>query len=825
MSNIPRDKQWVAESFMLGSKSIENSILLRRYRYTSSADFKFTGSGFGMNTVLNAPPQFTPLADPRRPGLWASDDIPIISKGAKKKYFQGQGVAYSEMLDDNKQIVHIRYGVTQYLGLISFYTGFYDNNSALLARQGRASIAYYVGLIGMTIGTLWLQPFIIAGRVWNYIIGRTSSRYMTLKPTMPLFWSRATVMVNTLGANLGIIPRVMENSSMFGGAADAFGTPANNGGGEFKNELEYMEYGSRSMSYKESLKRLMPDLMNSSYSLDFQRASTQAARLNLAWEDRISAMGNFPKTKEGLLDMMGYLQIPLRKGPNPPSLEEYIRIYHGSTVGSIAERYRDGDGIGDTLETIARSGDTAALDAVNQAAKAADADPSVGGGEVTPTADTTATNTTVPVTGDVAAAAAQNATNNKSSLVATPATETNPTPLTTVPLVYKDAAERNILAGDPTVSAAAGIDSAALRERIFGARESELYTTVRGVENPPTDEAARTALAAEQAGLQQGNTERSFYQVLTGWIDGAKEAFKVGTNNGYEFISFAVNYTGEGSMSLSNSTKETTISATLKSVSGTTRDSRIALSDFKTGFAFIDGVTRLIGDVFSGAMDAVSMSGMLALAGNAFIDFPKQWDDSQVTVPTANFTIELRSPYGTPMASFLNLYTVIAPWLAGAVPLSTGTQSYTAPFVCEAYCQGAFAIRYGMITNLTIRHGVGNLGYDGKRRPLAFNIDVEIADLSAVYHASISNGMSPLNIFKRVMDDDNAFTDYLCTISGMSLADMTNSYRKLSIRMAAQLQNTLTMFTPDYIVSNFVTGTAVSQTIRRIFGPTTIAGT
>ena len=70
-----------------------------------------------------------------------------------------------------------------------------------------------------------------------------------------------------------------------------------------------------------------------------------------------------------------------------------------------------------------------------------------------------------------------------------------------------------------------------------------------------------------------------------------------------------------------------------------------------------NAAATLIGDVFSGAMDAVSMSGMMALAGNAFIDFPKQWDDSQVTVPTANFTIEARSAYGTPMASFLNLYT------------------------------------------------------------------------------------------------------------------------------------------------------------------------
>ena len=145
--------------------------------------------------------------------------------------------------------------------------------------------------------------------------------------------------------------------------------------------------------------------------------------------------------------------------------------------------------------------------------------------------------------------------------------------------------------------------------------------------------------------------------------------------------------------------------------------------------------------------------------------------------------------------------------------------------VCEAYCRGSFAIRYGMITSLTVRHATGNLGYSAAdRRPLAFDIDVEIADFSSVYHAAISNGMSPINIFKRVFDDDNAFGDYISTISGLQLDDMVNPKRKLSLRMATQIKNVQSWWSPTHIASRMA-GTTPVQTLNKLFGPSTYAGT
>ena len=152
--SIPRDLDWIQYSFLLAGERLELSAELRQYRSLSSADFKYMGSGFGEDIVINPRPQFTPFADIRRPGLWASSGNNVKSPNNISSYFIGLGRAYNTMFHDNRQLVHIRFGVTQYKGLLTFFTGFYDQSAAILARQGRASIAYYFGYVAGSIATL-----------------------------------------------------------------------------------------------------------------------------------------------------------------------------------------------------------------------------------------------------------------------------------------------------------------------------------------------------------------------------------------------------------------------------------------------------------------------------------------------------------------------------------------------------------------------------------------------------------------------------------------------------------------------------------------------
>lgn len=792
-ATLVRDVDWVQHSFMLAGERIELSKELNRFRNLSSADFKYTGTGFGQSIVINPAPQFTPFADIRRKGLWVGSGGSVKSQQGRSAYFQGMGRAYSEMIDDNRQIVHIRFGVTQFKGLISFFTGFYDNQSAMLARQGRVSLSYYFGLLAGSLATLWLQPMILAGQALNYILGRTSSKYMDLKPTMPIYWERVQVIMNNIGANLGVIPRFMDNTGAFNGNEKAFGTTGGTNGGGIK-DLQDLREGQSDEDYKGSMHRLMPDIFRKDGTLDVQWAVLQGARRQVEWNNRVSTLTTAMGTnngKESYLAIIDYLSRPVTgKDYSPLTMENYLKSYHNSVMGSLADRKLDGDNVGQMIEDAVKSGDSSKLTDLSKAS----------------TEETSNTSTAASET------AGGGGGNSGSFNTATEGT-VNQAPSET---------QASQAEGGGAVS---GISADDMTKQVFKASEREMLTVVRPVEgaSPTGDDAAALQKEMEEGGST--SVSEKYYNIVTGWLSQAGETFDLEWKNGSAFLNLGVNYTGGGSMSIANATKDTMISGTLKSVSQTSRDSRISLSDFKTGFSFIDGAVKMVGDVFSGALDAVSMSGLMALAGNAFIDFPKQWDDSTATVPTANFTIELRSFTGNLIADYLYLYTTVACLLAGATPLSTGAQSYTSPFVCEAYCRGAFAIRYGMITSLTVRHATGNLGFNAAdRRPLAFDIDVEIADFSSVYHASISNGMSPLNIFKRVFDDDNAFGDYISTISGLQLDDMVNPKRKLSIRMATQIKNVQSWWSPTHIASRMAGSTPV-QTLNKLFGPSTYIGT
>lgn len=801
-ASLIRDLDWVQHSFMLAGERIELSKELNRFRNLSSADFKYTGSGFGQSIIINPTPQFTPFADIRRKGLWIGSGGSVKSAKSRSEFFRGMGRAYSEMIDDNRQVVHIRFGVTQFKGLISFFTGFYDNQSAMLARQGRVSLAYYFGLLSTSLATLWLQPIILAGQGLNYILGRTSSKYMDLKPTMPIYWERVQVIMNNIGANLGVIPRFMTNTGAFDGNEKAFGVQNSNGkdvatGGV--KDLEDLRAGQANEDYKGHMHRIMPDIFKKDGTLDVQWAVLQGARRQVEWNNRVStlttAMGS-NNSKESYLAIIDYLSRPVTgKDFSPLTMEDYLKNYHKSVIGSVTDRFLDGDNVGDIIEKAVSSGDKDALANLSKASATTEEAP------ITDTAAADATGTDVNK-------------NNNGSFDA--ATQGN------VQQAPSETQASQTADGGGEVS---GISADELKSQVFKAPQQEMKTVVRAVEGATATGSDAAALQKELQDGETNNVAEKFYKVVTGWLGQAKETFDLEWKNGSAFLNLGVNYTGGGSMSIANATKETMIAGTLKGVSATARDSRISLSDFKTGFSFIDGATQMVGDVFSGALDAVSMSGLMALAGNAFIDFPKQWDDSTATVPTANFTIELRSFSGNMIADYLYLYTTVACLLAGATPLSTGPQSYTSPFVCEAYCRGSFAIRYGMITSLTVRHATGNLGYSAAdRRPLAFDIDVEIADFSSVYHAAISNGMSPINIFKRVFDDDNAFGDYISTISGLQLDDMVNPKRKLSLRMATQIKNVQSWWSPTHIASRMA-GTTPVQTLNKLFGPSTYAGT
>lgn len=292
---------------------------------------------------------------------------------------------------------------------------------------------------------------------------------------------------------------------------------------------------------------------------------------------------------------------------------------------------------------------------------------------------------------------------------------------------------------------------------------------------------------------------------------------------GSRFVTFRVNNGGDSvSESVSNSTKQSELAGTINSISNSAREKRFSLaggnvSDGAIGQAiegFIGGVT----DFAKGALDGIGMSGLMQLGGSAFADIPEMWDDSSFNFPTSTYTVELRSPYGNKMARMQNLYIPLSMLLAAALPLSTGSHSYTSPFLVELYSRGRNQIRLGIIDSMEITRGVGNLGWTAEGEPLGIDVSFTVKDLSSVMHMPIRAQSGFIDgAFAGLIDDDTPFTDYMATLSSLSLADQYYVSKRMKLSMARRITQARSWLSPARYTQMFaqtLPGRALSALAR-----------
>lgn len=310
-----------------------------------------------------------------------------------------------------------------------------------------------------------------------------------------------------------------------------------------------------------------------------------------------------------------------------------------------------------------------------------------------------------------------------------------------------------------------------------------------------------------------------------------KQFFMSEWDDGGAFVSFRVNATGPTQESFSNTTTQSEIQNKVNSAVSSARSTKFSFGDGNViggaVGAAVGGIVDAVGSMARGALDQLNIGGLAVLGGAAFVDIPEHWQSSVASLPRASYTIELRSPYGNPISQLLNLYIPLAMLLAGALPLSTGRQSYTSPFLLELYDKGRCQTRLGMIDSLSISRGTGNLGFNSDGHALGIDVTFTVKDLSSIMHMPISqgftmgtgakigavvgggagaiigSGLGPAGTiagaaggavagtaagaavdfavegWNGIFADDNAFNDYMSVISGMGLADQIYQFRKL----------------------------------------------
>lgn len=212
--NSPLDSSWVKAAFMVPDSDILNIDDIKN-KYWSSASAKFTDTTLGGNIGINPRPQWTPYSDiPQRGRLSGRTKVTISDVVGNF----GMGRAYSEMIDDPAQKIYLRFGVQQFTGLSTYLLRAFNREQTIIARTGRASTGWYT--LGKTLGTgLALTAFpaltltVAAGKAMAWLMGRETSKFFTLKPSMHLYWSTVNQLVMNHSVNMGVHKKIMNDEN------------------------------------------------------------------------------------------------------------------------------------------------------------------------------------------------------------------------------------------------------------------------------------------------------------------------------------------------------------------------------------------------------------------------------------------------------------------------------------------------------------------------------------------------------------------------------------------------------------------------------------
>ena len=289
--------------------------------------------------------------------------------------------------------------------------------------------------------------------------------------------------------------------------------------------------------------------------------------------------------------------------------------------------------------------------------------------------------------------------------------------------------------------------------------------------------------------------EDGFFQTFKKFIDAELRA-------GSDFLCFKVEHTGSVSESFSNSTTESDISSKLNGVSSQIRQAKFSFSDGNLIGGLPGMVQSALGaafDVVAGAADKLTLgfsSLLLGMSGGGYIDIPKVWQSSSATLPRSTYTATLISPYGNAFSQLQNIYIPLCALMAGTLPLSTGKQSYTSPFLCQIFDRGRCQTRLGIIESLTITRGTSSLPFDTLGRALAIEVSFTVADLSSIMHMPMSTGA--LGEVNMCIDEDNILADYLSVLAGQDIYSQIYYMPKAKLALAKNITKIGKMTSPAY---------------------------
>lgn len=281
-----------------------------RYRNLEDGIFSVSNTTLGGSQAVNAPPQFTELADVniRR---YVDDDI----KQYEFVNADGMGEMYHSRIERNSVYLHMRFGVPVFSTFTRFFGNFYNPDAASLVNRGRTTGVFRaIGRIIGSVATLRIMPFILIGQFIKFMVDKPTTKYYYLKQTMYAYHEARNNMLNSIMADLGMV-QGMSNTERPEGLTETENPDVIN-----------------------SYNRILPGIFNSNGSVDFFAVGTRYQRLMNQRYRKLQKATDGALSSEGLLEKASAIYRSEGFGRVPPSfssLNEYLEKYATNPDGKV----------------------------------------------------------------------------------------------------------------------------------------------------------------------------------------------------------------------------------------------------------------------------------------------------------------------------------------------------------------------------------------------------------------------------------------------------------------------------------------------------------
>lgn len=352
IAGLEMDVNWINECFMLPKmKASKNNPIDQggySWMYYSTADTKFVNTSLGGNFSINQPAAYTIFADP---------PVGLLTDNIKKGNIDdgitgGMGQYYSEAIDDNAHRIFLRFGHPQYKGLITFFTSFYSAKAAMLGNQGRtwADAFYFAGNV---IGAIFAIPiWIVKALGWGIklLLGRPTTAYYSISPSMPLYWARVDQIANRLAAYMHLIPEPeAQSGNEKDGYKDVLSNPPSTGT-DAKVPIqddwqapESLKKKAYSANFNE-FNKFMPGMFNETGGIDIWRIVNKTNRMMAATADaRQKAMTGATSPEQLAKQIVQHAKAFKADGARTnDSIKKYLKDYHETPLGAVVLIGKDG---------------------------------------------------------------------------------------------------------------------------------------------------------------------------------------------------------------------------------------------------------------------------------------------------------------------------------------------------------------------------------------------------------------------------------------------------------------------------------------------------